>query len=101
MAKKDTMTNEDLSWVLTGLRVTEKSAIKSGDRVYTFNVHRDANKIQIKKAVAHYYKVTPTKVNVIMNKPEKIWGRNRRGGVKKAFKKAMVYLPEGQSIDFA
>jgi large subunit ribosomal protein L23 len=100
MAKKDTMTNEDLSWVLSGLRVTEKSAINSGDRVYTFNVNRDANKIQIKKAIAHYYKVTPVKINIILNKPEVILGRNRRGGIKKAFKKAMVYLPEGQSIDF-
>ena len=100
MAKKDNMTNEDLSWVLSGLRVTEKSAIDSGNNVYTFNVSRDANKIQIKKAVAHYYNVTPIKVNTVTNKPEIILGRNRRGGVKKGFKKAMVFLPKGQSIDF-
>lgn len=100
MAKK-TNTNEDLSWVLMSPRVTEKAAIQSSENVYTFNVHTDANKIQIKKAVAQFYQVTPERVNIIVNKPEKILGRNRRGGVKKGFKKALVYLPKGKTIAFA
>lgn len=98
MAKKDTTINEDLSWVLQGVRLTEKTALQSADGVYTFNVHKDANKIQIKKAVQEYYNVQPEKVRIIVNKPERILGRNRRGGMKKGFKKALVYLPKGQSI---
>ncbi|MCD8494905.1 MAG: 50S ribosomal protein L23 [Candidatus Pacebacteria bacterium] len=100
-SKKNMQMNEDLSWVLQGVRLTEKTAIQSGDRVYTFNVHKDANKIQIKKAVQQYYNVQPEKVRVMINKPERILGRNRRGGMTKAFKKALVYLPEGQNIALA
>lgn len=101
MAKKTDITKEDLSWVLKGVRLTEKTALQSADGVYTFNVHSDANKIQIKKAVAMYYDVQPEKVRIIVNKPEVILGRNRRGGIKKGFKKALVYLPKGQSIAIA
>lgn len=74
-SKKNMQMNEDLSWVLQGVRLTEKTAIQSGDRVYTFNVHKDANKIQIKKAVQQYYNVQPEKVRVMINKPERILGR--------------------------
>lgn len=101
MAKKQDIHAEDLSWVLKGVRLTEKTALQSAQGVYTFNVHKDANKIQIKKAVAKYYDVQPQKVRIIVNKPEVILGRNRRGGIKKGFKKALVYLPEGQSIAIA
>lgn len=92
--------SEDLSWVLQAPRLTEKAAIKTSDGVYTFNVHDDANKIQIKKAITAIYKVTPVKVNIIKNKPEKIFARGRRG-VKKGFKKAMVFLKKGDTIEFA
>jgi large subunit ribosomal protein L23 len=101
MATKKTNTQEDLSWVLQEPRLTEKAAMQSGDGVYTFNVRSDANKVQVKKAVQQYYDVTPEKVNIIVNKPEQILGRQRRGGVKKGFKKAMVFLKKGDKIEFA
>jgi large subunit ribosomal protein L23 len=93
--------NEDLSWVLQSPRLTEKAAVQSGDGVYTFNVRKDANKIQVKKAIQQHYNITPIKVNVAINKPEKILGRRRQGGTKKGFKKAMVFLKKGESINFA
>jgi large subunit ribosomal protein L23 len=102
MADKKTKTAEtqDLSWVLVGPRVTEKSAMISGENVITFDVAVKANKIQIKKAIQQTYKVTPEKVNVINQKPRKEMRRGRK--VHKAgTKKAMVYLKKGDSIELA
>lgn len=90
---------EDVSWVLQSPRITEKAAIQTADGVYTFNVHDDANKILIKKAIKSLYKVEPIKVRMVRNKPERIFARGYRG-TKKGFKKAMVYLKKGDTIDF-
>lgn len=102
MAKETTQNavGEDFSWVLIAPHVTEKAAVQSGDGVYTFLIHADANKVQVKKAIQLYYKVSPEKVRVINMKPAQILGRNRQGGTKKAYKKAMVYLKKGDKIDF-
>lgn len=92
--------SEDLSWVLTNPRVTEKSAMISGDNVYTFDIAIRANKIQIKKAIVAQYKVTPIKVNIIARKPRKTTKRGRTVH-EKGMKKAMVFLKKGDSIDLA
>ena len=91
---------EDFFWVLIAPHITEKAAVQSGDGVYTFRIHTDANKVQVKKAIQAYYKVSPEKVRVVNVKPEQILGRNRRGGTKKAFKKAYIYLKKGDKIEF-
>jgi len=103
MAKKDTPTtdvSQDLSWVLVGPRVTEKSAMISGDNVITFDVATKANKIQIKKAILEAYKVSPKKVNIINQKPRKETKRGRKVH-KVGAKKAMVYLKKGDTIELA
>lgn len=91
---------EDLSWVLEKPRLTEKAANLGSDNVYTFNVAMAANKIQIKKAIQTYYKVTPVKVNIVVNRPKTVRVRGRMG-TKSGFKKAMVFLKKGDKIDFA
>lgn len=92
--------NEDLSWVLIKPRLTEKAArLGSTDNVYTFNVDQRANKIQIKKAIQQYHKVTPLKVNIIVNNPRPRSFRGKKGTMA-GFKKAMVFLKKGDTIDF-
>ncbi len=68
-------------------------------RKYAFKVHPSANKIQIKGAIEAIYKVTVTDVNV-MNR----MGKKRRvrytEGQRSGWKKAVVTLKEGDSIEY-
>ena len=79
--------------------VSEKSYDRMGEGIYQFKVARDANKNQIKDAVEELFSVTVTKVNTlnVVRKPK------RRGvfrGFTSTWKKAIVTLKEGDSIDF-
>ena len=70
---------------------------------YGFIVNRKANKIQIKTAVEDFYGVDVIAVNT-MNYSGKEKSRFTKGGVisgrTNAFKKAIVTLAEGETIDF-
>lgn len=79
--------------------VTEKSSSLMESNKYTFEVHRSANKIQVRQAVEQIFKVKVLKVNT-MNVPGK---KKRMGafvGKTRSWKKAIVSLPEGQRIEF-
>lgn len=80
--------------------VTEKSsAMAEEQRHYTFEVDMRANKIQVKEAVEVIFDVTVDKV-ATMVVPAKRGQRGRRiYQRKKAWKKAVVTLAAGQSID--
>ena len=71
-------------------------------RRYAFKVGRNAKKLEIKKAVEEYYGVTVTHVNTAVvpgkNKPR----YTKAGfvkGQKPAYKKALVTVAEGETID--
>ena len=70
---------------------------------FGFIVAKDANKIQIKKAVEELYGVTVETVNT-MNYSGKKKSRNTRSGVTTgrtaSYKKAIITLAEGDTIDF-
>jgi large subunit ribosomal protein L23 len=70
---------------------------------YGFIVHREANKLQVKEAVEELYGVDVQAVNT-MRYSGKIKSRNSRTGLisgrTSAFKKAIVTLAEGETIDF-
>ena len=70
---------------------------------YAFVVARNANKIEIGKAVEAMYGVTTTAVNTLVV-PGKTVNRQRRGanirGMKSAYKKAYITLVAGDTIDF-
>jgi large subunit ribosomal protein L23 len=84
--------------------VTEKMT-NQGEKFnrYGFIVARNANKLQIKKAVEELYGVTVNSVNT-MRYSGKIKTRNTKSGLLKgktiATKKAVVTLAEGNTIDF-
>lgn len=70
---------------------------------YAFRVNPDANKIEIKEAVEAMYHVDVVKVNTMNYDGKRKMRYTRRGlqrGKVAAFKKAVVTLKEGQTIDF-
>ena len=79
--------------------VSERSFDLMSNNKYTFEVHKDANKIQIRQAVEQIFKVKVLSVNTINVK-----GKPKRMGAfvgkTRSWKKAIVALPEGQRIEF-
>ncbi len=87
----------DIERVIVRPRVTEKATISAENNVYVFDVVIDANKIQIKEAIKHLYKVEPVKVNIVAIPVKKIVYQGKKG-VKARGKKAYVYLKDGDKI---
>ncbi len=84
--------------------VTEKAtALTEKRNCYTFAVSPDANKFQIKHLIEQMYDVKVVKVNTA-NFAGKRKQRYTKAGLIKghtaAFKKALVSLAEGQTIDY-
>ncbi len=80
--------------------VSEKSYALLDDGAYTFQIHPDANKIQVRKAVEELFGVTVRKVNTLNRKGKR--KRNRRNGTygsRPNTKRAVVTLVEGDRID--
>lgn len=78
--------------------ITEKSMAERQNNVYVFKVAKSANKDEIKKAVEDAFKVSVKSVNTLNTKAK----RRRVGkyaGMSKTFKKAIVTLNDGSSID--
>ena len=78
--------------------VTEKNTLLLAQNKYTFEVARDANKPQIKRAVEKAFKVKVASVNVI-NVPGKMRLAGRRRGMTSSWKKAVVTLEPGGKIE--
>ena len=85
--------------------VTEKMTAITGKfpNRFGFRVTPDANKIEIKHAVEAMYNVNVVSVNT-MNRAGKFKSRYTKSGVvsgrQDAYKKAIVTLKEGETIDF-
>ena len=79
--------------------VSEKSyeQIQHRNR-YTFQVHKDAHKTQIRQAVEELFNVKVERVNISMVQP-KPKRRGMRSGKKPGWKKAIVQLRPGDSIE--
>ncbi|OGN17696.1 MAG: 50S ribosomal protein L23 [Candidatus Yanofskybacteria bacterium RIFCSPHIGHO2_02_FULL_50_12] len=86
--------------VLKNFYVSEKAARLEKTNQYMFAVTKNATKSEIKKQVTKQYNVRVVAVN-ILNMPQKIKTVNRREGVRPGFKKAIVTLVQGDSIDQA
>ena len=78
--------------------ITEKATILSEQNKTVFKVHKQANKITIKKNIEKLFKVNVVKVNII-NQKTKIKVKQGKKSVKSGYKKAIVTLKKGQSID--
>ena len=80
--------------------ITEKATILSEQNKTVFKVHKLATKETIKKNVEKLFKVKVVKVN-ILNLKTKFKLRKGRISKKKGYKKAIVTLKKGQSIDLS
>lgn len=85
--------------ILKKPRITEKSSDMAARNVYTFDIDLRANKKEVAEAVKALYNVTPIKVN-IAQVPAKTKRRGRILGKTSIGKKALVYLKDGDKIDF-
>jgi large subunit ribosomal protein L23 len=92
-----------LAEVLIKPILTEKAnAQQEKMKRYAFKVNRKANKLEIKKAVEDFYGVSVVDVNTLV-----VPGKNKTKftkagfikGVRPAYKKALVTLAEGDTID--
>ena len=88
----------DPSQVLIRPVVSEKSYVLAAVDKYTFRVHPDAHKTQIKQAVEELFDVKVEAVNTMIRKGKKKTFRGFRGQ-QVDVKKAVVTLAEGQRID--
>jgi large subunit ribosomal protein L23 len=86
--------------VLLSPLLTEKgTAMKEQDNKVIFRVARDANKIEIKKAVEEIFKVKVDRVST-MNCRGKMKRLGRYEGRRPDWKKAIVTLKKGEKLDF-
>jgi large subunit ribosomal protein L23 len=84
--------------VLVAPVVSEKSYSGLADRKYTFKVHKDAHKTQVRQAIEELFgvKVKAVRIVKVAAKPKR---RGLYKGVRPGWKKAVVQLHEGQTIE--
>ena len=90
---------DDPRAVLIAPVVSEKSYGQIGERgKYTFRVHPDAHKTQIRQAVERIFEVDVVAVNVskVPSKPKR---RGMTRGTRAGWKKAVVTVAAGQTIE--
>ena len=84
--------------VLLAPVVTEKSYELIEDGKYSFRIHPEAHKTQVRQAVEELFDVHVQGVNIVKvkSKPKR---RGMRAGRKPGWKKAIVQLRQGESIE--
>jgi large subunit ribosomal protein L23 len=83
--------------------ISEKSMDETQRGKYTFRIHTDANKLQVKEAIEELFRVQVIDVNVSMTKAKEKSRNRKRGrqvGWTSPWKKAVVTLAAGQKIEF-
>jgi large subunit ribosomal protein L23 len=78
--------------------LTEKSTNLSGENKIVFKVRNSANKKNLKNNIEKIFKVNVTKINIINKQSRTKFTRGRKVKVS-GFKKAIITLKKGQSID--
>ena len=78
--------------------ITEQSMADTEMKRYTFEVAKDANKVEIRQAIEAIFDVTVVKVNTlnVKSKPKRV---RYQLGKTRTWKKAMVTLKEGDTIE--
>ena len=78
--------------------VTEHSYDQMENNVYTFEVAKDSNKVEIRQAIEAIFNVSVVKVNTLNVKPKPKRVR-AQAGYTRTWKKAVVTVAEGDSIE--
>ena len=90
----------DILDIIISPNVTEKSTSLSEFNKIVFKVKKDASKSYIKKSIEKIFKVNVIKINTVNLKGKTKMVRNRKA-FKPGYKKAIVTLKKGQTIDLA
>ncbi len=105
MTAKNTNQNIDLlvreatkKYALITPHISEKASILAEKGFYVFRIEKRANKTEVKKEVEKKYNVKVEGVRVVMI-PSKKRRRGKTEGVRSGYKKAIVKLKKGQTID--
>tara|TARA_Y100001970_G_scaffold52166_1_gene65932 strand:- start:755 stop:1048 length:294 start_codon:yes stop_codon:yes gene_type:complete len=78
--------------------ITEKATVLSEQNKTVFKVHKNANKHIIKKNIEKIFKVKVIKINIINTKQKQKIKQGKLSS-KSGYKKAIITLKKGQSID--
>lgn len=96
--KKTKVIPADLSGTIVKPLVTEKAAVIAHAGQYSFIVAPNANRVAVRAAIKAMYGVLPTSVNI-----QRVRGKavrfGRTLGQRSSWKKAIVTLPKGKTID--
>ena len=84
--------------VLIAPVVSEKSYSQIVENRYTFKVHKDAHKTQVRQAVQELFDVKVVSVNIVQM-PAKPKRRGMHRGTRPGWKKAIVELKPGDTIE--
>ncbi len=79
--------------------MTEKGSRGMDQGAYIFDITASASKNEVRKAIFALYKVHPARVNILKVPDKKVKMRGKIG-IKHGGKKAVVYLKEGDKIEF-
>lgn len=96
---RNKVSSQRLYEILRSPVVTEKSSLGVEHNQVTFKVARDAAKWEIKQAVEALFSVKVLGVNTLNQQGKSKRFRGHKGE-RKGYKKAIVTLAEGSSIDF-
>jgi large subunit ribosomal protein L23 len=78
--------------------ISEKSYEQIARNQYTFQIHKDAHKTQVRQAVEQLFDVKVERVNIVkvQSKPKR---RGLHRGIRPGWKKAVVHLKQGDTIE--
>jgi large subunit ribosomal protein L23 len=93
----------DLTHVIVGPVLTEKSERLKGLRTYTLKVALQATKVDVARALERYYDVEVTSVRVShVRSKTRLFGKGHLMEKRRSFKKALVTLaPKSKALDLA
>jgi len=90
----------NISQIIVKPVLTEKSVRGTANGKYTFIVHENATKIDVKNALHNLYGVDVRKVNILKGMPKYRWGKGRRPMEKRHMtRKAIITLKAGEKLD--
>lgn len=84
--------------VLIGPHITEKTASLTSHGTYVFEVKRQATRVEVAQAVARLYGIKPRAVRMQVVRANSVRSGRFRGK-QSSWKKALVTLPMGKTID--
>lgn len=93
-------TEKKVSKLILAPRVTEKASMLSSANVFTFVVANNATKHSLLEEIKNDYKVTPKSINITNIPSTNVFVRGKFG-TKSGFKKAIVFLKKGDTINLA